>query len=161
LHFTKELLADLASAGIQSAPVTLHVGLGTFLPVAVENVEDHQMHSERFVLPESTVEAVSRCREGGGRVIAVGTTSVRVLESCAEADGSLQAGSGRTEIFIRPGYEFRCVDGLLTNFHLPGSTLLMLISALAGTERVRELYRQAIDERMRFYSYGDAMLLLR
>lgn len=161
LHFTKELLAELERAGVESAPVTLHVGLGTFLPVAVDNIDEHEMHSERYILPEATAEAVKRCRKRGGRVIAVGTTSVRVLESCAAEDGSLRAGSGRTQIFIRPGYEFRCVDGLLTNFHLPGSTLLMLISALAGTQRVRDLYSQAIVERMRFYSYGDAMLLLR
>jgi S-adenosylmethionine:tRNA ribosyltransferase-isomerase len=160
LHFTEPLLADLHAMGVEQASVTLHVGLGTFLPVSVTDIEEHEMHSERYVLPEATVDAVQRCRERGGRVIAVGTTTVRVLESCADAGGQLVPGSGRTDIFIRPGYSFRCVNGLLTNFHLPGSTLLMLISALAGTERVRSLYQRAIAERMRFYSYGDAMLLM-
>ncbi|MCL4147369.1 UNVERIFIED_CONTAM: hypothetical protein GTU68_010103 [Idotea baltica] len=160
LHFSESLLEELTAMGVEQAPVTLHVGLGTFLPVSVTDIDDHEMHSERYVLPQTTVDAVRRCRERNGRVIAVGTTSVRVLESCVDKAGELSAGSGHTDIFIRPGYEFRCVNGLLTNFHLPGSTLLMLISALAGTERVRELYRLAIAERMRFYSYGDAMLLL-
>lgn len=160
LHFTPELLVELAQAGVEAASVTLHVGLGTFLPVTVEEVEQHRMHSERYHLGPQTVAAVEVCRARGGRVVAVGTTSLRVLESCAAVDGRLRAGSGRTDIFIRPGYEFRAVDGLLTNFHLPKSTLLMLVSAFAGLERTRELYRRAIAESLRFYSYGDAMLLL-
>lgn len=160
LHFTTELLEELASMGVEHAMVTLHVGLGTFLPVSVEVVEEHRMHAERYELGAETVSAVEACRSRGGRVIAVGTTSVRVLESCADASGCLTPGSGSTDIFIRPGHEFRALDGLLTNFHLPKSTLLMLVSAFAGTERVRELYGLAIEERLRFYSYGDAMLLL-
>ena len=160
LHFTPELLAELREAGVQTASVTLHVGLGTFLPVAVEEVEEHRMHTERYELEPRAVAAIEACRARGGRVLAVGTTSVRVLESCADAEGRLQAGRGRTDIFIRPGHEFRIVDGLLTNFHLPRSTLLMLVSAFAGMECIRGLYQRAIEERLRFYSYGDAMLLL-
>jgi len=160
LHFTEALLAELREAGVATTTVTLHVGLGTFLPVASEDLDGHRMHSERYVLPEAAAAAIAACRARGGRVVAVGTTSVRVLEACA-AGGELRPGSGRTELFIRPGYEFRAVDGLLTNFHLPRSTLLMLVSAFAGVERVRELYARAIAERLRFYSYGDAMLLLR
>jgi S-adenosylmethionine:tRNA ribosyltransferase-isomerase len=161
LHLTRELLAAFEAKGVEVAKVTLHVGLGTFLPVAVDNVDEHRMHSERYVLPQATVDAVARCRAAGGRVVAVGTTSVRVLESCAGPTGELASGRGRTEIFLRPGAEFRVVDGLLTNFHLPGSTLLMLVSAFVGTDVIRELYARAIEERMRFFSYGDAMLLLR
>ena len=160
LHFTPELLAELEAAGVETARVTLHVGLGTFLPVTVEDIDEHRMHSERYELSPQTVAAVAAARARGGRVIAVGTTSVRVLESCAGEDGDLRPGSGRTEIFIRPGHRFRAVDGLLTNFHLPGSTLLMLVAALVGLDVVRGLYRRAIEERLRFYSYGDAMLLL-
>jgi len=160
LHFTPELLAELKERGIESTTVTLHVGLGTFLPVSVENVEEHEMHSERYQLEQAAIDRIEACRERGGRVIAIGTTSVRVLEACSSAAGVLKAGSGRTDIFIRPGYEFRVVDGLLTNFHLPKSTLLMLVSALAGRERILELYGRAIREELRFYSYGDAMLLL-
>ena len=161
LHFTRALLDELGAKGVHTATVTLHVGLGTFLPVAVENIEEHRMHSERYSLSQETVDAVRACRARGGRVVAVGTTSVRVLESCAGPGGELHAAEGRTEIFLRPGSTFHVIDGLLTNFHLPGSTLLMLVSAFAGTECVRDLYRRAIEERMRFYSYGDAMLLLR
>lgn len=161
LHFTEALLERLAALGIKSTTVTLHVGMGTFLSVAVDDLDQHHMHSERYALSERAVREVEACRERGGRVIAVGTTSVRVLEACAAVDGRLQAGSGSTRLFIRPGYEFRVVDGLLTNFHLPKSTLLMLVSAFAGAERVRALYARAMAERLRFYSYGDAMLLLR
>lgn len=159
LHFTPQLIEDLARAGIESTTLTLHVGLGTFLPVSSEQVDDHEMHEERYELSEECVDRVRACRRRGGRVIAVGTTSVRVLEACSSS-GELRAGQGRTRIFIKPGYEFRSVDGLLTNFHLPKSTLLMLVSALAGRERILELYRLAIEAEMRFYSYGDAMLLL-
>ncbi len=161
LHFTEALLERLGALGIESTTVTLHVGMGTFLPVAVEDLDEHRMHAERYVLSERAARAIMGCRDRGGRVIAVGTTSVRVLESCASEDGGLTAGSGSTRLFIRPGYAFRAVDGLLTNFHLPKSTLLMLVSAFAGAERVRGLYERAVAERLRFYSYGDAMLLLR
>jgi S-adenosylmethionine:tRNA ribosyltransferase-isomerase len=160
LHFTDELLAELRARGVRTAPVTLHVGLGTFLPVSVEDPEEHRMHAERYSLPEATAEAVRACRAEGGRVIAVGTTSVRVLETCAREDGTVHAGTGSTRLFLRPGHGPRVVDGMLTNFHLPRSTLLMLVAAFAGTERVLELYERAVRERLRFYSYGDAMLLL-
>ncbi len=160
LHFTSELLARLEAQGVQSTTVTLHVGIGTFAPVKVENTQDHRMHAESYVLGEEAISAIRACREAGGRVIAVGTTSVRVLEACSDERGLLQAGSGETRLFITPGYSYRVVDGLLTNFHLPQSTLLMLVSALCGRERLLELYREAIESRYRFYSYGDAMLLL-
>jgi len=159
LHFTPELLAALAARGIASASLTLHVGLGTFQPVQAEDVREHAMHAERYELPQSTVDAIDACRARGGRVIAVGTTSCRVLESCAAADGTLRAGSGSTRLFLVPGSPLRVIDALLTNFHLPRSTLLMLVSAFAGRERVLRLYREAIERRYRFYSYGDAMLL--
>ncbi len=156
LHFTRELLAELEDRGVHRATVTLHVGAGTFLPVAAENVEDHEMHAERFTLPAETVEAVRAARAAGGRVVAVGTTSVRVLE---HGGGELVPGTGETRLFLRPGSPFRVVDAMLTNFHLPRSTLLMLVSAFAGRERVLRLYREAIERGYRFYSYGDAMLL--
>jgi len=161
LHFTPGLVAALAERGVERTTVTLHVGAGTFLPVTAERVEDHVMHDERYVLPAEACTAIARTKARGGRVIAVGTTSVRVLESCARADGSLVPGEGRTRLFLVPGAEFRVVDGLLTNFHLPGSTLLMLVAAFAGRERVLALYRAALAQGYRFYSYGDAMLLLR
>ena len=160
LHFTDELLARLDAHGVDRTFVTLHVGLGTFLPVSVDDVADHVMHSERLELPSAAVDAVERCRGRGGRVIAVGTTSVRVLESCANERGELTAGAGRTDLFIQPGRPFRVIDGLLTNFHLPKSTLLMLVSAFAGRERTLRLYHEAIERGYRFYSYGDAQLLL-
>jgi len=160
LHFDEGVLAALAARGVQTAGVTLHVGAGTFQPVRVEQISDHKMHSEWFEVPATTVEAIARTRAAGGRVIAVGTTSLRALESAAQG-GALRAGASETEIFITPGFEFRVVDGLLTNFHLPKSTLMMLVSALAGYERVRTLYRHAIEQRYRFFSYGDAMLLAR
>jgi len=159
LHFTPELLASLERAGVRTARVTLHVGPGTFRPIEVDRVEEHRMHSERFELPEETVRAVEETRAGGGRVICVGTTVVRVLEAVAK-EGKLHALKGRTDIYIYPGFRFRVVDGLLTNFHLPRSSLLVLVSAFAGVEKVRELYREAIEEGYRFYSYGDAMLLV-
>ncbi len=160
LHFDEGVLAALAARGVQTASVTLHVGAGTFQPVRVEQIADHKMHSEWFEVPAATVEAIAATRAAGGRVISVGTTSLRALESAARG-GTLQAGASETEIFITPGFQFHVVDGLLTNFHLPKSTLMMLVSALAGYDTVRRLYRHAIAERYRFFSYGDAMLLCR
>lgn len=160
LHFTREILDALTAAGIWTAHVTLHVGLGTFKPVTAERIEDHQMESERWELSEETAEAIRRTRARGGRVVAVGTTVVRTLESAALAvDGEIQAGTGATRLFITPGFQFQVVDILLTNFHLPKSTLLMLVSAFAGRERVLSAYEEAIREEYRFYSYGDAMLM--
>jgi len=158
LHFDEALLARLAASGVRQAHVTLHVGAGTFQPVRVEQLSDHKMHSEWFEVPQSTVDAVAECRARGGRVVAVGTTTLRALESAARG-GELQAGARETDIFITPGFEFRVVDRLVTNFHLPRSTLMMLVSAFAGYELVMALYRHAIRERYRFFSYGDAMLL--
>jgi S-adenosylmethionine:tRNA ribosyltransferase-isomerase len=160
LHFAAGTLERLSDAGVEISCVTLHVGPGTFQPVKEDEVERHRMHSEPFDLSAETADAVRACRERGGRVIAVGTTSCRVLETCAEADRTVRPRSGETSLFILPGYEFRVVDGLLTNFHLPRSTLLMLVCAFAGRERVLCLYREAIERGYRFYSYGDAMLLL-
>jgi S-adenosylmethionine:tRNA ribosyltransferase-isomerase len=159
LHFTRRMLDDLAAAGIEIAFVTLHVGPGTFEPVATERVEDHRMHAERFELTSASADAVRRTRERGGRVISVGTTVVRTLEACGEPGGTVRSGRGECDLFITPGYRFRVVDALLTNFHLPRSTLLMLVSALAGRERVLAAYRAAVASRYRFYSYGDAMLI--
>ena len=161
LHFTEGLLERLERRGVERATVTLHVGPGTFRPVDGEEVGEHRMHSERFHLPVATVEAIEACRRRGGRVVAVGTTCVRVLESRVRPDGSLEAGEGRTELFITPGFSFGAVDVLLTNFHLPRSTLLMLVAAFAGRERILRLYEEAVVEEYRFYSYGDAMLLCR
>jgi len=146
---------------VQTANVTLHVGAGTFLPVRAERIEDHRMHSEWFEVSAATVAAVEATRARGGRVLAIGTTSVRSLESAARASGHLQPMRGETDIFITPGFEFRVVDALLTNFHLPKSTLMMLVSAFAGHAHVMALYRHAIEARYRFFSYGDAMLLSR
>ena len=160
LHFTPELLRELEAAGVRRATLTLHVGAGTFQPVKCERVEEHPMHAERFVLPAETVAAVRATRANGGRVVAVGTTSVRVLESCVDERGDLRAGAGSTRLFLRPGSRFHAVDALLTNFHLPRSTLLMLVCAFAGREPVLDLYREALERGYRFYSYGDAMLLL-
>ncbi|MBM3976019.1 MAG: tRNA preQ1(34) S-adenosylmethionine ribosyltransferase-isomerase QueA [Planctomycetes bacterium] len=161
LHFTPQLLARLESADIARAAVTLHVGLGTFQPVQVEDPREHRMHAENYVLPAATVAAIASARGRGGRVVAVGTTSARVLESCVGPSGEVTAGAGETRLFLHPGRELRVVDALLTNFHLPRSTLLMLVSALAGRERILRLYAEAIESGYRFYSYGDAMLLLR
>lgn len=161
LHFTPELLAELERIGVERASVTLHVGLGTFLPVTAENVEDHAMHSEEYELDAAAVEKLERTRRAGGRVVAVGTTSVRVLESACDADGRLRAARGSTSIFLTPGAPFRVVDVLFTNFHLPKSTLVMLVSAFAGRERTLALYSEAIERGYRFFSYGDAMLLAR
>ncbi len=159
LHFTEAMLAQLAAQGVRSATVTLHVGAGTFQPVRVDNIADHHMHSERYDIPAETVAAIAETRARGGRVIAVGTTSLRALEAAAQGEAGLQAGRSETDIFITPGYTFRVVDRLLTNFHLPKSTLLMLVSAFAGTDTIRAAYRHAVDHEYRFFSYGDAMLL--
>ena len=162
LHFDQVMLDTLAAQGIESAFVTLHVGAGTFQPVRVDDIRDHHMHAEYIEVSESVVEAVARTRARGGRVVAVGTTSVRSLESAAHAGGGeLRPFAGDTDIFITPGYEFRVVDALLTNFHLPESTLLMLVSAFAGYENMMAAYRHAVNERYRFFSYGDAMFLSR
>ncbi len=163
LHFDEPLLAALAERGVQRAAVTLHVGAGTFQPVRVERIAEHRMHSEWFEVPQATVDAIAATRARGGRVVAVGTTSVRSLESAAHlsARGTLQACTGDTDIFITPGFEFRVVDRLITNFHLPKSTLMMLVSAFAGHAPVMALYRHAIESRYRFFSYGDSMLLER
>ena len=158
LHFDHETLAQLGERGAELAWLTLHVGAGTFQPVRVNNLAEHHMHTERFEIPQATVDAIARTRARGGRVIAVGTTSLRALEAAAQ-HGELCAGAAETDIFITPGYRFRVVDRLITNFHLPKSTLLMLVSAFAGTDIIRAAYRHAIAEGYRFFSYGDAMLL--
>ena len=158
LHFDEPMLAALKAQGIGQAWLTLHVGAGTFQPVRVTNIAEHRMHSERFEIPQATVDAIAATRARGGRVIAVGTTSLRALESAAQS-GELKAGAAETEIFITPGYHFRVVDRLITNFHLPKSTLLMLVSAFAGFDTIRAAYAHAVAERYRFFSYGDAMLL--
>ena len=159
LHFTKELLQKIREKGVEIANVTLHVGLGTFRPVKVDNILEHHMHSEYFCIEQSEADKINNAKANGNRVIAVGTTSVRTLESSAE-DGKVVAKSGNTEIFIYPGYEFKIIDGLITNFHLPESTLLMLVSALAGREKVMEAYELAVKERYRFFSFGDAMFII-
>jgi S-adenosylmethionine:tRNA ribosyltransferase-isomerase len=161
LHFTPELLAELERAGVERAAVTLHVGLGTFKPVVAELVHEHRMDFERFEIPEATANAISRARDERRRVVAVGTTVVRTLESAAGETGTPRAGAGSTDLFVTPGFRFRAVDALLTNFHLPRSTLLFLVCAFAGRERVLAAYREAIERGYRFYSYGDAMLLER
>ncbi|AOS97331.1 S-adenosylmethionine:tRNA ribosyltransferase-isomerase [Microbulbifer aggregans] len=160
LHFDDEMLDTLRNMGVETAFVTLHVGAGTFQPVRVDDIHEHQMHSEVLNVPESVCKAVADCRARGGKVIAVGTTSVRALESAA-ASGELKPTVGETDIFIYPGYQFRVVDRLITNFHLPESTLMMLVSAFAGYEQTMNAYREAVRERYRFFSYGDAMLISR
>jgi S-adenosylmethionine:tRNA ribosyltransferase-isomerase len=160
LHFTPELLQELENNGVHIHYVTLHVGLGTFRPVKTEDIEDHEMHAEYCEIPQETAEAVNEARREERRVIAVGTTSCRTLESRAAGDGVLAPYAGFTNAFIYPGYRFKCVDGLITNFHLPESTLIMLVSALAGREHVLKAYDEAIRERYRFFSFGDAMLIL-
>ncbi len=159
LHFTEELLDKIRARGIRTGFVTLHVGLGTFRPVKEEEIEDHDMHSEFCMIPEETAQLINETKARGRRVIAVGTTSCRTLESFAAEDGSMKASSGWTNIFIYPGYRFKCIDALITNFHLPESTLIMLVSALAGRENVLNAYRTAVAERYRFFSFGDAMLI--
>ena len=158
LHFTPELMERIRAKGVDIVPVLLHVGLGTFRPVKVENVEEHEMHSEYYEVSEDAARRINAARERGCRVIAVGTTSVRTLESAA-VDGRLVAQKGDTQIFIRPGYQYQMVDALITNFHLPGSTLVMLVSALYDREHILEAYRTAVEENYRFFSFGDAMFI--
>jgi len=158
LHFTESLLDKIKSKGVEVAAITLHVGLGTFMPVRTEDLREHRMHSERYSISPETVAAVERCRAAGGRVIAVGTTVARTLEYAAVGNIP-QAGEGEADIFIYPGYEFKVVDALITNFHLPESTLLMLVCAFAGRERILDAYRRAVESGFRFYSYGDAMFI--
>lgn len=160
LHFTKALLSEIETMGVTLAYVTLHVGLGTFRPVKAQDIAQHEMHSEYCVLPQTAADAANEARARGGRVICVGTTSCRVIESFARDDGSLTASAGWTNIFIYPGYRFKAVDGLITNFHLPESTLIMLVSALAGRENVLRAYDEAVRERYRFFSFGDASVIL-
>lgn len=160
LHFTPELMARLRARGVETAAVTLHVGPGTFKPVVVERIEDHQMGEEWFEVSAQTVGAILKAKQSGGRVVAVGTTVVRALESAARRSGGLQAATGESRLFISPGFHFTVVDALMTNFHLPRTTLLMLVSALAGVEAMRNAYAEAVSRRYRFYSYGDAMLIL-
>lgn len=159
LHFTKELLQQVQDAGVKIAHVTLHVGLGTFRPVKVEDVTQHHMHSEFYVVEEDQAKLINDTKAAGGRVIAVGTTSCRTLESATGEDGILKVGSGWTEIFIYPGYRFKMIDGLITNFHLPESTLVMLVSALAGKGHIMAAYEEAVREKYRFFSFGDAMMI--
>lgn len=160
LHFTPELLKEIEERGIEIAKVTLHVGLGTFRPVKVDEITDHHMHSEFYQIDEEAAAKINKAKESGGRVICVGTTSCRTVESAADEGGRLEAKSGWTEIFIYPGYRFKTLDGLITNFHLPESTLIMLVSALAGRENVLSAYEEAVKERYRFFSFGDAMLVI-
>ena len=160
LHFDEALIERIAERGAKCAWLTLHVGAGTFQPVRVDDLGEHQMHRERYVIPQETVDAIAATRAAGGRVIAVGTTSMRALEAAAQ-DGPLEAGSGETEIFILPGFHFQVVDALITNFHLPKSTLMMLVSAFAGMDTIRRTYTHAVEQRYRFFSYGDAMFITR
>ena len=160
LHFTNELLGEISGRGVEICYITLHVGLGTFRPVKADTVEEHKMHAEYFIIPSETAETVNRVKAGGGRVIAIGTTSCRALEACSDKSGSVSEFSGFTDIFIYPGYKFKCIDGLITNFHLPESTLIMLVSAFAGRESILRAYNEAIRERYRFFSFGDAMAIL-
>lgn len=159
LHFTKELLARIADRGVRECFVTLHVGLGTFRPVKAEDIEEHEMHSEFCIMPEETARIITETKRSGGRVVCVGTTSCRTVESFANEDGTMDAKSGWTNIFIYPGYRFKCMDALVTNFHLPESTLIMLVSAFAGRENVLAAYEEAVRERYRFFSFGDAMFI--
>jgi S-adenosylmethionine:tRNA ribosyltransferase-isomerase len=159
LHFTEDLLAAISGRGVEIATLTLHVGLGTFLPVRVDDLRQHRMHHEYYRIPEETARAVNERERGGGRVVAVGTTTTRALEQAATGDGMLRAGAGEADIFIYPGYSFKVVDTMITNFHLPKSTLLMLVCAFAGKELLLRAYAEAVRRRFRFYSYGDAMLI--
>ena len=159
LHFTKELLEKISAMGVNVCYVTLHVGLGTFRPVKEDEITDHEMHSEFCIMPEETARIITETKKNGGRVICVGTTSCRTVESFANEDGTMEPQSGWTNIFIYPGYRFKCMDGLITNFHLPESTLIMLVSAFAGRENVLSAYKCAVDEKYRFFSFGDAMFI--
>jgi len=160
LHFTKELLDKIKEKGVEIANVTLHVGIGTFRPVKVENIEEHKMHTEHFYIKKEDAEKINKAKREGHRVIAVGTTSCRVLESIAKTDGTVEETEADTSIFIYPGYKFKCIDRLITNFHLPESTLIMLVSSLAGKDFVMEAYEKAVQEKYRFFSFGDAMIIL-
>ena len=159
LHFTEELLQKIKEKGVEIANVTLHVGIGTFRPVKVENVEEHDMHSEHFYIKQEDVEKINKAKREGKRVIAVGTTSCRVLESISNEQGEVKETQGDTNIFIYPGYKFKCLDALITNFHLPESTLIMLVSALAGKDFIMQAYNEAVKEKYRFFSFGDAMFI--
>lgn len=159
LHFTPELFEKIKAKGIEVANVTLHVGIGTFRPVKVENVEEHHMHSEHFYIKQEDVDKINTAKKNGKRIIAIGTTSCRVLETIADENGMVKATEGDTQIFIYPGYKYKCLDGLVTNFHLPESTLIMLVSALAGRDYIMKAYNEAVKERYRFFSFGDAMLI--
>ena len=160
LHFTKELLGQIKAKGIEIANVTLHVGIGTFRPVKVENIEDHKMHTEHFYIKQEDADKINKAKREGHRVIAVGTTSCRVLETIANENGEVADTEADTGIFIYPGYKFKCIDSLITNFHLPESTLIMLVSSLAGKEFIMQAYEKAVQEKYRFFSFGDAMLIL-
>lgn len=160
LHFTPELLEEIREKGVKVCFVTLHVGLGTFRPVKEDEIENHEMHSEFCIIPKETADVINETKANGGRVVAVGTTSCRTLESFSNDDGTITPQSGWTDIFIYPGYKFKCIDALITNFHLPESTLIMLVSALAGRENVLNAYKTAVDEKYRFFSFGDAMIII-
>ncbi|MDR2655426.1 MAG: tRNA preQ1(34) S-adenosylmethionine ribosyltransferase-isomerase QueA [Oscillospiraceae bacterium] len=160
LHFTRELLQRLEDKGVKLAYITLHVGLGTFRPVRAESIEEHKMHAEHYFISRESAEVINAAKKSGGRVVSVGTTSCRTLESAADENGIVREAEGYTDIFIYPGYKFKILDGLITNFHLPESTLIMLVSAFAGCEKTRRLYKIAIEEKYRFYSFGDAMIIL-
>ena len=160
LHFTEELLEKIKEKGVEIANVTLHVGIGTFRPVKVENIEEHDMHSEHYYIKKEDVEKINKAKQNGGRIIAIGTTSCRVLESIADENGMVKEQEGDTKIFIYPGYKFKCINALITNFHLPESTLIMLVSALAGQEYIMQAYNHAVEQKYRFFSFGDAMLIL-
>ena len=159
LHCTNELLEQIKEKGVKVVSVTLHVGLGTFRPVQVENILDHKMHSEYYEVSEETAKILNETKANGGRIISVGTTSTRTLESVTDENGIVHAGSGETQIFIYPGYKFKAIDGLITNFHLPKSTLIMLVSALAGRKNVLNAYKEAVEKKYRFFSFGDAMFI--
>lgn len=159
LHFTQALLEKIKEKGVKVATVTLHIGIGTFRPVKVDNIEEHHMHSEHYYIKKEEVDVINKTKEQGGRVIAVGTTSCRVLESVADENGKIKEIEEDTDIFIYPGYSFKCIDGLITNFHLPESTLIMLVSALAGKEFTMRAYQEAVKQRYHFFSFGDAMLI--
>ena len=160
LHFTNELLDQIKEKGVEIANVTLHVGIGTFRPVKVENIEEHKMHSEHFYIKQEDADKINKAKREGHRIIAVGTTSCRVLESIAKEDGTVEETEADTSIFIYPGYKFKCIDRLITNFHLPESTLIMLVSSLAGKDFIMEAYQKAVEERYRFFSFGDAMFIM-
>ena len=160
LHFTPELLSSIEAKGVTVAKVTLHVGIGTFRPIKVDNVEDHKMDFEWYHVSGQTANAINTAKDNGGRLFACGTTVVRTLESSSSDDGTVLAGEGETDLFIKPGYKYKTIDKLITNFHLPGSTLLLLVSAFAGKDFVFDAYKQAVDHRFRFFSFGDAMLIL-